>query len=95
MRKEHSGKLGLDNLLIAPIQRLPRYEMLIQRLLKHTEENHPDFQLLQTAQKEIHKLVVKVDCRERKSFEWEQQQNLLREIQTLVQGLTNIITTDR
>ncbi|XP_020279589.1 rho guanine nucleotide exchange factor 17-like isoform X2 [Pseudomyrmex gracilis] len=95
MRKEHSGKLGLDNLLIAPIQRLPRYEMLIQRLLKHTEENHPDFQLLQTAQKEIHKLVVKVDCRERKSFEWEQQQNLLKEIQTLVQGLTNIITTDR
>jgi Rho guanine nucleotide exchange factor 17 len=28
--REHKGKLALDSLLIMPVQRIPRYEMLIQ-----------------------------------------------------------------
>lgn len=30
MAKEHKGKLALDSLLIMPVQRIPRYELLIQ-----------------------------------------------------------------
>lgn len=39
--REHKGKLALDSLLIMPVQRIPRYELLIQvfnfieYLLKH------------------------------------------------------------
>lgn len=36
MAREHKGKLSLDNLLIKPVQKFPRYELLIQRLIKHT-----------------------------------------------------------
>jgi hypothetical protein len=30
MAREHKGKLALDCLLIMPVQRIPRYELLIQ-----------------------------------------------------------------
>ncbi|XP_078048564.1 rho guanine nucleotide exchange factor 17 isoform X1 [Augochlora pura] len=95
MEREHKGKLGLDQLLIMPVQKIPRYELLIQRLLKHTDASHPDFELLQAAQKEVHELVVKINCTERQSLEWQQQQTTLREVQALVEGLVGIVTNDR
>nr|XP_012147901.1 PREDICTED: uncharacterized protein R02F2.2 isoform X1 [Megachile rotundata] len=95
MEREHKGKLGLDQLLIKPVQKIPRYELLIQRLLKHTDTTHPDYELLQAAQKEVHELVVKINCTERESLEWEQQQTTLREVQALVEGLAGIVTNDR
>ena len=33
MAREHRGKLALDSLIIMPVQRIPRYELLIQVLL--------------------------------------------------------------
>ncbi|XP_046817651.1 uncharacterized protein LOC124423673 isoform X4 [Vespa crabro] len=95
MEREHKGKLGLDQLLIKPVQKIPRYELLIQRLLKHTDSAHPDYEFLQAAQKEVHELVVKINCTERESLEWEQQQSTLREVQALVEGLAGIVTNDR
>ena len=32
----------LESLLILPIQRIPRYRLLLQELLKHTPPSHPD-----------------------------------------------------
>ncbi|KAF7404045.1 hypothetical protein HZH68_006839 [Vespula germanica] len=95
MEREHKGKLGLDQLLIKPVQKIPRYELLIQRLLKHTDSAHPDYEFLQAAQKEVHELVVKINCTERESLEWEQQQSTLREVQSLVEGLGGIVANDR
>ena len=34
--------LGLEDLLITPIQRIPRYVLLLKEMLKHTEKRHPD-----------------------------------------------------
>jgi hypothetical protein len=44
-------KLGsrLESLLIAPIQRIPRYNLLLQELRKATPEGHPDCQHLDKA----------------------------------------------
>ncbi|XP_077301096.1 rho guanine nucleotide exchange factor 17-like [Arctopsyche grandis] len=95
MAREHKGKLSLDNLLIKPVQKFPRYELLIQRLIKHTEPSHPDHQLLINAQKEIHELLVRINCTERESLELEQQQQTLRELESLVEGLANLVSTDR
>ncbi|PRP77405.1 hypothetical protein PROFUN_14365 [Planoprotostelium fungivorum] len=39
----------LDSVLIAPIQRIPRYGLLLKDLLNHTPESHPDHRPLQTA----------------------------------------------
>lgn len=40
----------LDSLLLMPIQRVPRYEMILKELVKRTSENHPDYENLKEAQ---------------------------------------------
>lgn len=39
----------LRSLLITPVQRVPRYKLLFQELLKHTPDWHPDFEALLNA----------------------------------------------
>ncbi|XP_044741700.1 rho guanine nucleotide exchange factor 17 isoform X2 [Chrysoperla carnea] len=95
MAREHKGKFALDSLLIKPIQKFPKYEMLIQRLLKHTEITHPDHQLLLEAQHHIHELLLKINCTEREMNEFEQQQQNLKELESLVEGLINLVVSDR
>ena len=41
--------LPLESLIILPIQRMPRYKMLTEEIIKHTEPNHPDLEQLQNA----------------------------------------------
>lgn len=41
--------LGLNSLLITPVQRVPRYRMLLDEIIKCTEDNHPDSELIQKA----------------------------------------------
>ncbi|XP_065577659.1 rho guanine nucleotide exchange factor 17-like isoform X2 [Artemia franciscana] len=87
MKSEHKGKLELDSLLIMPVQRIPRYELLIKLLLKHTAKEHPDHDHLVRAQREVHELAVKINCMEKDYMAIEQQQAMLRELETLVEGL--------
>ncbi|XP_039288297.1 rho guanine nucleotide exchange factor 17 isoform X2 [Nilaparvata lugens] len=77
MAREHKGKLALDSLLIMPVQRVPRYELLIQSLLKHTEVGHPDYCVLQDARKEVHTLAVRINCTERESLALEQLESVI------------------
>jgi RhoGEF domain len=37
------GHMGLVSLLLSPIQRIPRYVLLFRDLLKHTPDDHADF----------------------------------------------------
>eukprot|EP01113_Clastostelium_recurvatum_P021504 TRINITY_DN2547_c0_g1_i6.p1 TRINITY_DN2547_c0_g1~~TRINITY_DN2547_c0_g1_i6.p1 ORF type:complete len:893 (+),score=272.87 TRINITY_DN2547_c0_g1_i6:173-2680(+) len=46
---EHCGRLGLSSFLIQPIQRIPRYILLTNELLKNTPSSHPDHSSLQQA----------------------------------------------
>ncbi|CAB3998424.1 domain containing, partial [Paramuricea clavata] len=39
----------LDSLLLMPIQRIPRYQLLLKELVKRTEPEHPDFENLTEA----------------------------------------------
>jgi len=48
-----SGRLDLASFLIMPIQRIPRYELLLRDLLKRTWENHPDYKDLVEAREKI------------------------------------------
>eukprot|EP00041_Stephanoeca_diplocostata_P037736 m.1441789 g.1441789 ORF g.1441789 m.1441789 type:complete len:80 (+) comp25095_c0_seq4:2359-2598(+) len=38
--------MWLEDHMITPIQRIPRYILLLSDLMKHTHETHPDHQLL-------------------------------------------------
>lgn len=95
MAREHKGKLALDSLLIKPVQKFPKYELLIQRLIKHTDPTHPDYHLLLEAQKEIHENLIKINCTERETVEFEQQQQHLKDLESLVEGLVNLVSADR
>ncbi|PIO69340.1 RhoGEF domain protein, partial [Teladorsagia circumcincta] len=54
--RDHRNKLDLDSLLISPIQRVPRYELLVKQLIKHTPTEHADHEVLLRAQRHIHNL---------------------------------------
>lgn len=43
---EACNKMWLEDHMITPIQRIPRYILLLTDLMKHTHETHPDHQLL-------------------------------------------------
>jgi CRP-like cAMP-binding protein len=45
--------LRIKDYMIMPVQRVPRYTMLLRDFLKHTPENHPDFASLQSACKKV------------------------------------------
>jgi len=49
MAREHKGKLALDSLLIMPVQRIPRYELLIQV----SPISIPDFLVLIASESEM------------------------------------------
>lgn len=91
MAREHKGKLALDSLLIKPIQIFPKYELLLQRLIKHTDPSHPDHSLILAAQREVHEQLLKINCNEREALDLEQ----LREIEALIEGLIELVASDR
>eukprot|EP01006_Ploeotia_vitrea_P047592 TRINITY_DN67142_c7_g14_i1.p1 TRINITY_DN67142_c7_g14~~TRINITY_DN67142_c7_g14_i1.p1 ORF type:complete len:1084 (-),score=615.57 TRINITY_DN67142_c7_g14_i1:57-3308(-) len=48
--KDPKGKgLNIQSLLITPIQRVPRYKLLLNEIVKHTDEAHPDWDNLHKA----------------------------------------------
>eukprot|EP01113_Clastostelium_recurvatum_P041238 TRINITY_DN6517_c0_g1_i2.p1 TRINITY_DN6517_c0_g1~~TRINITY_DN6517_c0_g1_i2.p1 ORF type:complete len:642 (+),score=139.37 TRINITY_DN6517_c0_g1_i2:30-1928(+) len=48
-RDPRCARLPLSSLLIVPIQRMPRYILLLSELIKHTPRQHPDYQPLERA----------------------------------------------
>jgi len=48
-----TNRLGLQSYLILPIQRIPRYRLLLQDIIKHTDQEHKDYAGLQTSLSEI------------------------------------------
>ena len=61
MRRGKVERLSLTDLLAKPFQRIPRYRLLLQRLMEHTESEHADFPLLRRAEKEIHELMLEIN----------------------------------
>jgi len=50
--------MTLDSFLIEPVQRIPRYCMLLDELLKNTDETHPDFDNIKTCVINVRKVAV-------------------------------------
>lgn len=42
-KQSESSSLDLDSFLILPVQRMPRYLLLLKELYKYTPDNHPDY----------------------------------------------------
>ena len=61
MTRDKVVRLGLSDLLAKPFQRIPRYRLLLERLIRHTEAQHPDLPLLRRAEHEIHQLALRIN----------------------------------
>eukprot|EP01124_Arcella_intermedia_P028412 TRINITY_DN5771_c0_g1_i1.p1 TRINITY_DN5771_c0_g1~~TRINITY_DN5771_c0_g1_i1.p1 ORF type:complete len:1404 (-),score=573.46 TRINITY_DN5771_c0_g1_i1:30-4241(-) len=56
----------LNDFLIMPVQRIPRYKLLLEDLLKHTPKHHPDYTHLNNASLQIGKLAQHINDNNRK-----------------------------
>ncbi|KAJ3157753.1 hypothetical protein HDU89_000131 [Geranomyces variabilis] len=75
--------LPLQSFLILPVQRIPRYKMLLEDLLKQTDQEHPDYPTLQKSLAKIAEVAVFVNETIR---EHEMMQELI-EVQASLHGL--------
>lgn len=59
--KPECGRQTLQDLMIRPVQRLPSMSLLINDILKHTPESHPDFKELETALQAIKEVMTHIN----------------------------------
>merc|ERR1712000_479386 len=55
------SSLDLDSFLILPVQRMPRYLLLLKELLKYTPDNHPDFADLTAAVQHVSEMLSTIN----------------------------------
>lgn len=78
-------------MLIKPIQKFPKYELLLLRLIKHTPREHPDYELLVRAQRVVHEQLLLINCTEKETLDVEQ----LRELESLIEGAVDLVAVER
>eukprot|EP01111_Echinosteliopsis_oligospora_P009558 TRINITY_DN2823_c0_g1_i1.p1 TRINITY_DN2823_c0_g1~~TRINITY_DN2823_c0_g1_i1.p1 ORF type:complete len:446 (+),score=91.59 TRINITY_DN2823_c0_g1_i1:687-2024(+) len=73
---------GLEDFLIRPVQRVPRYFLLLQDLVKHTDKDHQDYQNLELAAKQIQEIAGYINTKSREA------ENITKviEIQDMIEG---------
>ncbi|XP_076467848.1 rho guanine nucleotide exchange factor 17-like [Babylonia areolata] len=91
-QRDSGSKLSMKDLIVRPIQRIPRYELLIQRLLDNTPVDHPDHPLLQRACRAMHDLALKIGTVTHSQHE-EDMQETLKKLELLL--ITDLVAPDR
>eukprot|EP01125_Pyxidicula_operculata_P013829 TRINITY_DN458_c0_g2_i1.p1 TRINITY_DN458_c0_g2~~TRINITY_DN458_c0_g2_i1.p1 ORF type:complete len:1090 (-),score=341.39 TRINITY_DN458_c0_g2_i1:138-3407(-) len=82
-------KLGstVQSYFILPVQRLPRYEMLLKALLDKTPEDHVDYENLQHALKSVHSVNMYIEERQKVELAHDQVIGILREQKKRMAGV--------
>ncbi|XP_034556921.1 rho guanine nucleotide exchange factor 17-like [Notolabrus celidotus] len=93
--RENKEKQALGDLMIKPVQRIPRYELLVKDLLKHTSEDHPDHPYLLDAQRDIKRLAEKINKGRRSAEEAEREARVIQEIEAHIEGVEHILNPQR
>ncbi|XP_069747893.1 rho guanine nucleotide exchange factor 17-like [Narcine bancroftii] len=88
--RENKEKQALSDLMIKPVQRIPRYELLIKDLLKHTPDDHPDHPCLLAAQRYIKLLAERINKGKKNAEEAEKEARILQEIESHIEGMMDI-----
>eukprot|EP01119_Soliformovum_irregulare_P020718 TRINITY_DN6765_c0_g1_i1.p1 TRINITY_DN6765_c0_g1~~TRINITY_DN6765_c0_g1_i1.p1 ORF type:complete len:1125 (-),score=348.96 TRINITY_DN6765_c0_g1_i1:27-3344(-) len=84
--------LELDSFLILPVQRMPRYALLLQDLVKHTWKDHQDFRDLTVALQSINQVSNYINEKKRES----ESQTKIVELQKKFQGkFDNLVDPSR
>ncbi|XP_043927239.1 rho guanine nucleotide exchange factor 17 isoform X2 [Protopterus annectens] len=93
--RENKEKQALSDLMIKPVQRIPRYELLVKDLLKHTSEQHPDYTSLLDAQKNIKQLAERINKGRKNAEEVEREARILQEIESHIEGIADLLAPHR
>ncbi|KAM8976176.1 rho guanine nucleotide exchange factor 17 isoform 2-T2 [Pelodytes ibericus] len=88
--RENKEKQALSDLMIKPVQRIPRYELIVKDLLKHTPEDHPDYPCLLDAQRNIKQLAERINKGMRSAEEAERDTRILQEIESHIEGMEDL-----
>ncbi|CAC5403337.1 ARHGEF17 [Mytilus coruscus] len=90
--RDSGSKLTMKDLIVRPVQRIPRYELLIQRLIENTPSSHPDYDLLKEADRVLHNFAIKLGTLDENRQE-EDCQDSLKRLELLL--LTDLVSPDR
>lgn len=73
---------GLEDYLIRPVQRIPRYHLLLQDLVRHTTPDHPDYANLHAASQKVQAVAEYMNEKKREA------ENIMKvtEIQEMIDG---------
>lgn len=71
------------------------YELILSRLIKHTDADHPDQNLLQEANKLVHNILMHLNCKEKEALENGQREAMLRELEGVIEGISDLVGPDR
>lgn len=82
----------LEALLIVPIQRVPRYRLLLTELVAHTEETEEEYNVLSAALKQVEAVAHHINEQIR---EQENMQRMIRIQRSLVNGNPKIVVPGR
>ncbi|XP_051882636.1 rho guanine nucleotide exchange factor 17-like isoform X2 [Pristis pectinata] len=93
--RENKEKQALSDLMIKPVQRIPRYELLIKDLLKHTPDDHPDHPCLLAAQRYIKLLAERINKGKKNAEEAEKEARILQEIESHIEGMVDLLVPHR
>jgi len=77
----------LEALLILPIQRLPRYELLLRDIIKHTWKEHKEYELLQQALKSVNEMTNVINESKRQAENMDTALDLQQRITNLSEDL--------
>nr|XP_014432864.1 rho guanine nucleotide exchange factor 17 isoform X1 [Pelodiscus sinensis] len=88
--RENKEKQALSDLMIKPVQRIPRYELLVKDLLKHTPEDHPDHPYLIDAQRNIKQVAEKINKGMKSAEEVERNARIVQEIESHIEGMEDL-----
>eukprot|EP01113_Clastostelium_recurvatum_P034608 TRINITY_DN4714_c0_g1_i4.p1 TRINITY_DN4714_c0_g1~~TRINITY_DN4714_c0_g1_i4.p1 ORF type:complete len:1170 (-),score=340.73 TRINITY_DN4714_c0_g1_i4:32-3541(-) len=66
-KKRSSSNLDISSMLIMPVQRLPRYELMLRELIKYTDPTHVDHDNLKNAHQQIQNTNNYINERKRNS----------------------------
>ena len=84
---DNFAQQSLESLLILPIQRLPRYELLLRDIIKHTWKEHKEYELLQQALKAVNEMTNVINESKRQAENMDTALDLQQRITNLSEDL--------
>eukprot|EP00002_Diphylleia_rotans_P023236 TRINITY_DN4567_c0_g1_i7.p1 TRINITY_DN4567_c0_g1~~TRINITY_DN4567_c0_g1_i7.p1 ORF type:complete len:645 (-),score=139.09 TRINITY_DN4567_c0_g1_i7:560-2494(-) len=91
--KQHEAANGLDlrSFLIMPVQRIPRYTLLLGDFIKHTKDDHPDYQAICQALEQVKIVASRVN----EAIREQENRNRILDIQNKLNGDVQLVDPHR